>query len=416
MKKFLSFIAVLVVILGIFLGYKLVYKISPRDFITEDTRIVYANENIKNKNFTPLLEYIENVEDRERLSSNLEDLKYVSEIYLFSDKEFYELNEKSFVGVVDTGYWYFIILKNINKYFDISGDMYILKSEIKERYYPQLQGDIFMKNYRGLFLLSLSEKNLKDFIAKDGKYLYNKEIEEAFDVKRDNLFGTLIYNNHGNDFYGVKLLINSGTLDKEGIISEEEIVLDEKENSIFKNTTINPSLAKFLKKNDIYISVDDFSKLLELFFNPLVTGSKVDSRAVTAIWKGIFGIDIEELLKEIDGEAILSLDDISGMIKIKDDARELKRFITMTQDENSPFYLGKNIVIEKNILKIGESDFTENPNPYKIDKGVFIYGEIDSPDIIGFEGVKSKIEGKNNRINVETKLSKELVKEFLRGY
>lgn len=416
MKKFLSFIAVLVVILGIFLGYKLVYKISPRDFITEDTRIVYANENIKNKNFTPLLEYIENVEDRERLSSNLEDLKYISAIYLFSDKEFYELNEKSFVGVVDTGYWYFLILKNINKYFNTFGDVYILKEEIKERYYPQLQGDIFMKNYRGLFLLSLSEKNLKDFIAKDGKYLYNKEIEEAFDVKRDNLFGTLIYNNHGNDFYGVKLLINSGTLDKEGIISEEEIVLDEKENSIFKNTTINPSLTKFLKKNDIYISVDDFSKLLELFFNPLVTGNMVDSRAVTAIWKGIFGIDIEELLKEIDGEAIFSLDDISGMIKIKDNARELKRFITMTQDENSPFYLGKNIVIEKNILKIGESDFTENPNPYKIDKGVFIYGEIDSPDIIGFEGLDSKIEGKNNRITVKTKLSKELVKEFLRGY
>lgn len=40
MKKIIGFIAVVVLILGIFLGYKVVYKASPRDFITKDTRII----------------------------------------------------------------------------------------------------------------------------------------------------------------------------------------------------------------------------------------------------------------------------------------------------------------------------------------------------------------------------------------
>ena len=42
MKKIIGFIAVVVLILGIFLGYKVVYKASPRDFITKDTRIILS--------------------------------------------------------------------------------------------------------------------------------------------------------------------------------------------------------------------------------------------------------------------------------------------------------------------------------------------------------------------------------------
>ena len=38
-----------------FLGYKVVYKASPRDFITKDTRIIYANEGINTKNFNPFV-------------------------------------------------------------------------------------------------------------------------------------------------------------------------------------------------------------------------------------------------------------------------------------------------------------------------------------------------------------------------
>ena len=89
-----------------------------------------------------------------------------------------------------------------------------------------------MKNYKGLFIFSFGEKNLKDFIAKDGKYLYNKEIEDTLDIKRDSLLGTVIYNNSGTAFYGVNLLINSGTVENGKVISDTKIVLDEKESEI----------------------------------------------------------------------------------------------------------------------------------------------------------------------------------------
>ena len=387
MKKIIGFIAVVVLILGIFLGYKVVYKASPRDFITKDTRIIYANEGINTKNFTPLLSLIEDEEEKKELSSEMENLKYISKFYIFSDKEFYDISEKTFTGVVDTGYWYFLILKNLGKYFELKDDIYVLKNEYKEKYLGNVQGDLYLKNYKGLFIFSFGEKNLKDFIAKDGKYLYNKEIEDAIDIKRDNLLGTFIYNNSGTDFYGVNLIINSSTIENNKMISESEIIIDDKESEIFKNSKGNRELIKYLDKNDIYVSVDDFSKLDRVIFYPLVIGADMDSKAIFSLWKNILGIDIEEILKEIDGEVLYKLDEQSFMVKIKDEAPEIRRVLTMLTNENTSFYLGNKFEEKDGIIRIGESNFEENKNSFNISKDTFIYGEIDSPKVMGFEGL-----------------------------
>ena len=416
MKKIIGFIAVVVLILGIFLGYKVVYKASPRDFITKDTRIIYANEGINTKNFTPLLSLIEDEEEKKELSSEMENLKYISKFYIFSDKEFYDISEKTFTGVVDTGYWYFLILKNLGKYFELKDDIYVLKNEYKEKYLGNVQGDLYLKNYKGLFIFSFGEKNLKDFIAKDGKYLYNKEIEDAIDIKRDNLLGTFIYNNSGTDFYGVNLIINSSTIENNKMISESEIIIDDKESEIFKNSKGNRELIKYLDKNDIYVSVDDFSKLDRVIFNPLVIGADMDSKAIFSLWKNILGIDIEEILKEIDGEVLYKLDEQSFMIKIKDEAPEIRRVLTMLTNENTSFYLGNKFEEKDGIIKIGESNFEENKNSFNISKDTFIYGEIDSPKVMGFEGIEAKIQGENKKVNMKVTIPVEVLKEITREY
>lgn len=416
MKKIIGFIAVVVLILGIFLGYKVVYKASPRDFITKDTRIIYANEGINTKNFTPLLSLIEDEEEKKELSSEMENLKYISKFYIFSDKEFYDISEKTFTGVVDTGYWYFLILKNLGKYFELKDDIYVLKNEYKEKYLGNVQGDLYLKNYKGLFIFSFGEKNLKDFIAKDGKYLYNKEIEDAIDIKRDNLLGTFIYNNSGTDFYGVNLIINSSTIENNKMISESEIIIDDKESEIFKNSKGNRELIKYLDKNDIYVSVDDFSKLDRVIFNPLVIGADMDSKAIFSLWKNILGIDIEEILKEIDGEALYKLDEQSFMVKIKDEAPEIRRVLTMLTNENTSFYLGNKFEEKDGIIKIGESNFEENKNSFNISKDTFIYGEIDSPKVMGFEGIEAKIQGENKKVNMKVTIPVEVLKEITREY
>lgn len=416
MKKIIGFIAVVVLILGIFLGYKVVYKASPRDFITKDTRIIYANEGINTKNFTPLLSLIEDEDEKKELSSEMENLKYISKFYIFSDKEFYDISEKTFTGVVDTGYWYFLILKNLGKYFELKDDIYVLKNEYKEKYLGNVQGDLYLKNYKGLFIFSFGEKNLKDFIAKDGKYLYNKEIEDAIDIKRDNLLGTFIYNNSGTDFYGVNLIINSSTIENNKMISESEIIIDDKESEIFKNSKGNRELIKYLDKNDIYVSVDDFSKLDRVIFNPLVIGADMDSKAIFSLWKNILGIDIEEILKEIDGEVLYKLDEQSFMIKIKDEAPEIRRVLTMLTNENTSFYLGNKFEEKDGIIRIGESNFEENKNSFNISKDTFIYGEIDSPKVMGFEGIEAKIQGENKKINMKVTIPVEVLKEITREY
>lgn len=419
MKKIIGFIAVVVLILGIFLGYKVVYKASPRDFITKDTRIIYANEGINTKNFTPLLSLIEDEEEKKELSSEMENLKYISKFYIFSDKEFYDISEKTFTGVVDTGYWYFLILKNLGKYFELKDDIYVLKNEYneyKEKYLGNVQGDLYLKNYKGLFIFSFGEKNLKDFIAKDGKYLYNKEIEDAIDIKRDNLLGTFIYNNSGTDFYGVNLIINSSTIENNKMISESEIIIDDKESEIFKNSKGNRELIKYLDKNDIYVSVDDFSKLDRVIFYPLVIGADMDSKAIFSLWKNILGIDIEEILKEIDGEVLYKLDEQSFMVKIKDEAPEIRRVLTMLTNENTSFYLGNKFEEKDGIIRIGESNFEENKNSFNISKDTFIYGEIDSPKVMGFEGIEAKIQGENKKVNMKVTIPVEVLKEITREY
>lgn len=416
MKKIIGFIAVVVLILGIFLGYKVVYKASPRDFITKDTRIIYANEGINTKNFTPLLSLIEDEEEKKELSSEMENLKYISKFYMFSDKEFYDISEKTFTGVVDTGYWYFLILKNLGKYFELKDDIYVLKNEYKEKYLGNVQGDLYLKNYKGLFIFSFGEKNLKDFIAKDGKYLYNKEIEDAIDIKRDNLLGTFIYNNSGTDFYGVNLIINSSTIENNKMISESEIIIDDKESEIFKNSKGNRELIKYLDKNDIYVSVDDFSKLDRVIFYPLVIGADMDSKAIFSLWKNILGIDIEEILKEIDGEVLYKLDEQSFMVKIKDEAPEIRRVLTMLTNENTSFYLGNKFEEKDGIIRIGESNFEENKNSFNISKDTFIYGEIDSPKVMGFEGIEAKIQGENKKVNMKVTIPVEVLKEITREY
>lgn len=416
MKKIIGFIAVVVLILGIFLGYKVVYKASPRDFITKNTRIIYANEGINTKNFAPLLSLVEDEEEKKELSSEMENLKYISKFYIFSDKEFYDISEKTFTGVVDTGYWYFLILKNLGKYFELKDDIYVLKNEYKEKYLGNVQGDLYLKNYKGLFIFSFGEKNLKDFIAKDGKYLYNKEIEDAIDIKRDNLLGTFIYNNSGTDFYGVNLIINSSTIENNKMISESEIIIDDKESEIFKNSKGNRELIKYLDKNDIYVSVDDFSKLDRVIFNPLVIGADMDSKAIFSLWKNILGIDIEEILKEIDGEVLYKLDEQSFMVKIKDEAPEIRRVLTMLTNENTSFYLGNKFEEKDGIIKIGESNFEENKNSFNISKDTFIYGEIDSPKVMGFEGIEAKIQGENKKVNMKVTIPVEVLKEITREY
>ena len=71
MKKLVGGVVFIAIILGGILGYKVVYKASPRDFITKETRIIYANEGVNTKNFTPLLPLLAYKKEKEELIEHL---------------------------------------------------------------------------------------------------------------------------------------------------------------------------------------------------------------------------------------------------------------------------------------------------------------------------------------------------------
>ena len=109
MKKRYILLFVIIIFVGFLAGYRFGYKVSPREFITEDTKIIYANEGIADKDFKeimPLMDAAGKETDYEKFE---ETKKYISKVYAFSDSDFYNRELKTAV-VVDTGYWYFFIL------------------------------------------------------------------------------------------------------------------------------------------------------------------------------------------------------------------------------------------------------------------------------------------------------------------
>lgn len=418
MKKILGVVIVVAVILIGLLGYKFAYKASPRDFITKDTKLIYANEGLATKDFKQLSQFIEDEAKKKEFEENLKKIKYVSKLYVFSDRELYQINDKNVVIVVDSGYAYPFYMTQISKYFDPFKDgIFVMKKNIEEKYSDQIN-DVYMYPYRGLFILSMKPKNIKEFIDKKNDYLYDKEIEGYIDDHRDNLLGVLLYNNSDETFYGIQYLTITGTVNKDKLELQQRFVLDNKAANKYKSTIENRELAKYIENNDVYLSPDDFSKMDNLIFNPYVIGQGFDKGSILRLWRGIFNIDLTEMLREIDGEAIIRNTQygVSGIIKMKKDHPETDSFLELLKAQSGLLNLGKELNFKDNMLIIGEDTFKEQAKMYNIPKGTFLFGDMDIAPILQLPDLRVKILGKGNEIKVDVEMSAATIKEIERRY
>lgn len=421
MKKTVGLvISIICLVLVASLGYKFIYKISPREFITKDTRIIYANEGINNKNFSQLLPFLENEEQKKSFEKNVKKLKYISKVYVFSDKEFYEFGKKNAVVVVDPGFFYPLYLTKINEYFEpVKDGVFKMLPETRDKYFSEVKEDIFLLPYRGLFILAVRPGFLKEFSENPKKYMYDKDIENYLDENRDNLLGTLVYSNKGIDFYGIDYFTITGTVKNNLLDIEQRVVLNKETAKKYQSTKSERELVKYLDKGDIYIAPDDFSKVDNLLFNPYIIGQNVDKNTFVNIWKGIFDIDIEEMLQEIDGEVLIrnSQDGISGMFKMKKDFPETRKFLNILNSQNGLFSLKKEIEIkDNNILVVGENNFEEKVKNYNLPKGTFLFGDLDLSRILRVPDLDVKVLGYDNEIKVDVEMSAKTLKEIERRY
>ncbi|MDH6459567.1 hypothetical protein M2102_003221 [Fusobacterium sp. PH5-7] len=411
MKKRYILLFVIIVFVGFLAGYRFGYKVSPRDFIGEDTKIIYANEGIADKDFKEVMPLI-NAAGKEADYKKFEETKkYISKIYAFSDSDFYNKDIKSAV-VVDTGYWYFFILKDSVKYFDKDGEFYRLKSKYMEKY--GLKRDIYMCFHRGLIIFSENKSVLKKIINKKGTY--NAKIENIIDETRDNLLGTLIYNNVKTKDLGIEAVSLTGTIDKDVVKLQGKIIGDKDVFAAFNDQPEERKLLKYTGKNTIYLSMKDFSKLEKLVFNSYTLGNNKD--LILAMWQGFIGTKPSDLLKEIDGEIIADTNNATMMIPLKN-AEKVRKALSMfkTEDGYRISNRARLFFKDESTLVYGKDSFVENPHPAVLVRGQFLYGSLDIYSNFGIEelqGTDLNIAGIGNEVTFEAEINSKNIERLLR--
>lgn len=421
MKKLVGVIISIFVILAVLLlGYKFVYKISPRLFINKDTKLIYANEGITTKDFKELSQFIANKEKRKKFEKNIKPLnKYITKIYAFSDDDIQRLKENDIVFVIDPGYFYPFALKELDKYYESYRDGILIEKENVSGYFLPENKKTYLKPHRGLFIVGFKPEVIKKFVSKEDQYTYYKDIENSIDENRDNLLGTLIYTGPEIEEFGVKFTTLTGNVVKNKLKFQQVTVLNENSVGRYKNTKENRELLQYVGKNDLYLSLDDFSNLDVLIFNPYVLGYNFDKESMFEFWKAIFGIDIKLMLKEVDGEAIIrSTENGAGaMVKIKEDSKEIRKVLGLLQSENGFLDMSNEIQIkDNNTVILGTNEFKKQEKEYNIPKEAFIFGDMDFSKFLNLPDLDITFIGNGNKITTDIEMSADTVKEIQKRY
>lgn len=418
MKRILGvIIAILIIVVGALVGYKFIYKLSPREFITDETRVVYALENISAKDIDKIKSIIIDDKIKDQLEKNKDNLKkYVSSIYMYINKDLDEIRsgEMPIVFICDPGYYYLAVAADIDKYFEkVEDGVYVTKADKNGKYVTGKK--MYLKPYRGLFIFAENPDMLKSFIAGKEKHVYRKNIEEALDENRDSLLGVAVYESPKTEMFGIEYVTFTGNIENENVITNYGIHLNEDTKNLVKNTTNNRELIKYVGENDIYIAVDDFSKLENIIFNPLVIGQSMDKDTIISLWKTLLGIDIRAMMREIDGEIVVTSvfsDNIGAVVKLKSQSPEIRNMIDLVKTQGEILGIENMADIKDDILTLGNVEIEENSDKYSMPKGTFIFADLHGPYPLEIPDVNVKIVGQDGVVNIEITMTEETLREL----
>lgn len=410
MKKLYGLLVLLILIAGGILGFNYIYKVSPREFISDDTIAIYAlQKKISPEKYAEQAEIAKDLGYKFDAKKAEEINRYISQLYVVADGTLL-IGEINTAAVVDTGLWYPFAIKESTKYFDKDGEFYKLKDEYKKELgdteiFKKEIKDVYAIFHRGQIILSENKMFLKKFVEK--KSSYNAKIEEILDENKNSDFGVLVYNNSKYPATGIEAA--AATLDlnkKEGKVDIKIYGIQD----VFVGFDAQPKERKILKyvdKNKLYISMENFENLEKLIFNKYIFGNK---EAITMMWQGMFGITPQEILQEIDGEVILDLENESAMIPFKT-GKNLSKLQDLLKIFNS------NVITNNNILIYGENVFKENSSPYIIEDKQFITGEFELSAISkskDLSGIDLRVKGIGSEIDIEVTIPYEKIKKEIK--
>ncbi|WP_429249244.1 hypothetical protein [Fusobacterium sp. PH5-29] len=376
MKKLVVSIVLLVIV---FVGYRIHIKKSPIDFIKNDTKSIIILDKISNKNFKELelilCDFMKK-EDIEKLGKNK---KYVSEVYIISDDELYN-HAIDFVAIVDTGMYYYPALSQWKSYFTKIDDIYKTKEKYKEEIkniFPNV--DVLYADYKGgLFFVSNKIEYLKKYLEESEEK--NKNLETIIKESKSNLY-TFVYNNSNTKEFGMDFVTLTASLKDKEIFQNIKIYLNEMIYSFLDYQPDKRRLKDDITNDSIYISMEDFSKLEKIIFNQYNFNRTMSS--LFSLTTAFLGINVKDEMKNIDGEVLIDFNNDKIIIALKDVERIKKLYGTLGKFA----FLSNDVVeidVDKKLLTLhsmlgSKKHNIPNKNEKKkvyIRKEQFLYGHI----------------------------------------
>lgn len=407
-KRIVFFIVAAMVIL--FLGFNFVYKEKNENFFKEGVKQVYINKGIKSHDYSFIKkEMIEN--EKEDLWKRIDlGRKLLKDVYVFS---FGSLNNKlsSEVMVVDTGIGFLGIRAKVTDYFDEYNEkeeIFILKENKKPK---SLQGiDIYLKPYRGYFVVATSDKMINFFL--EMPKAENSNTVDLDKKSKNGILGKVVMDLSNEGLF--KALGINGAVTGIDIKNEKLRVSNEfyGEGFLRRSLEEQPEERKYESyagRDRIYISGNNLGSSIAM----VVKGIQSNELENLNIIFNMLGLTMEDLFNQIDGEIIVDMERSSGIIPLKS-TKNIRSVFRLLGQNNRIKYGNQEMVLDGDLLKIGNIEKTEDN--LKIEKENFLYGDISMNlyDSSFTDGARGILSGKATKktILMELELNEEATRNI----
>ncbi len=401
-------LSLLAVILIVMAGYKYIYHIPGKNFMVMDARAVYVNENFSKKDMKPLEELLVKLGEDGRIEDLKREKKYIKNIYIIYFGNL-ELLDEHQVGVVDPGFLYPVLKSHLGRYFEKSGEYYLLKDKYRDKY--SSGKEVFLKGYRGYFVFSDSKEKIEHVLSGIGKK--NENILALEKRVESNIFGKIVLDASDTkaQFAGIEGSVFTGNYEGgkvsfNNMIAGEGGIID-----LFSEQPKERKLEKYLDKNRIYISAADFGKAAKIFKNNMPGEQKI----LFDLWESFAGGSIEEFLGDIDGEIVGDIVKKQWIIPLRDTKR-FKKFFKIFGKDGRVNMGSINLMLEGNTIFEGNGKISKGAGG-RIADNQFLYGEL-TLDILDRKFSKeSKVLIKGtaevDHLNLNMELNEETLDEIL---
>lgn len=404
-KRLLFLIVMAVVIL--LAGYEFGYREKSENFFKEDIKQVYINRDLKKHDYSMIEKYLRET-GREDLINNMKRTQNVLKgLYIFSYGRIEENMEREIV-VVDTGLAYPILRTKLTDYFTEDGEYYLLKEERKPK---ELTGvDIYLKPYRGYFVLGVSKNLIEGFLG--ARKSSDSNLVTLDKDSREGALGKVVMDLTGDKFFeglGITGTVAGGDLNKDMLSIYNEFYGSGDFIDSLKDQPEERRYTTYAGRDRIYISGNNIGGSVTMALRSM------DSRELETLNMifSMLGVKVEDVFNQIDGEAVMDMNSNSWMIPLKD-TRAIKKIFKFFGQEGKVLYGDRELVLDGNLLKSGRVD--EGTEKVKIAKEDFLYGDL-SMDIfnsIFSDKARGKLTGKTSEkgVVVELELNAEATKDL----